>query len=477
VYEGTDNLFKLAGFLSEMDRQSRLNGYKSFRELTNDLKSTDPAKVAAATKAMEDVGKEAGRKIRRTMPNYAEAWRYNATLKKIPFIGLFTTFVSETIRTSINSSIEFSEALANSVKDPDPARRREYAEIAASRLLGLLVATSVTYFQEDLRSILADMFGGDDEEEKKLKGKSKYASVSERDTFMKYYAPDWVRSIDLRRDPENPDGFIYSDPSSINPFSILKTRVAQREQGGDKSTKWLFSTFSPILTTIFSQEIGFKFVNNLLNGKDMYDNDITPYEFSDDPIKWTKDIATYLGKSPIVPWVNAIKTFGGEQSRLDTRIRNDEELLARTTDSVEREKIKDRIRQNQYKLQEANPINIVMSMGYKSNYVDISTQAGFKTYEIADKLQSYKDRYNKNKGESSDIDKLYRETNESYQKELKKLRDMVVDTKKNLGVDVTKEVVKVLGNKRFSKKEIAYIRGYSKEAPDVRIKDYETRRG
>jgi len=479
AYEGTDNLFKLAGFLAEMNRLAPLYGYKSFEQMFKDLGSSDQAKVAKAQDAVDKLSSEAGRLIRGGMPNYTEAWKFNAILKRIPFIGVFTTFMSETIRTSANSVIYFTEAVENSIKDPDPARRKVYAEIAASRLLGLTIALSVTAFQEELRSVLADIIPDDEEDEeekKKLKGKDKYVDVNGRDTFMKYYVPEWVKGVDLRRDPYNPDGYIYSDPSTINPFSLFRRRVAERQIGDNKFTM-LTSLISPILEPIFSPEIGFNFLVKLFSGKDMYDEDITPYEFADNPILWGKDMAAYLQKAPIVPWSNAVKLFGAEQSRLDTRIRNDEELLSKTTNLIEREKIQDRIRQNQYKLQQSAPVELFLSLGYKSNYVDLSTQAGFKTYEVAEKIQEYKKRYSKKKGEAEDIDALYEETNKSYQKDLKKLRDMVLETKKSLGVDVTESVVKALTNSRFSKKEILYIKGYSKEAPDIRIKDYETRRG
>ena len=475
TYQGVDNIFKVTAFLAEMDRNSRLYGYNSFREILNATKSTDATVAAKAKDAMTAVAKESGKVVRDTIPNYDEAYRFNKTLKNLPLIGVFTTFISETVRCTINSNKLLVEASKRGFSDPDPDKRRVYKEIAAYRLLGILVASSATLMQEELRSIIGSLFDDDDEDEK-LKGKSKYVEVKGRDTFMKYFTPEWVKHVDLRRDPENPDGFIYSDPSTINPYSLWKQRAFERTTKGGMSVA--YDMVSPILGPVLSPEIGFKFLTNLLSKKDMYGESITPYTIDQDPAKFLRDVLGYtIFKGPVNPLGNMMKTLGGDYMRLSDRIKNDEELLENTSNPKEREKIQDRIRQAQYKIQEAGTLGMdfIMMSGYKSNYVDLTVQAGFKAYEAADRVQEFKDTYNKRKGESADIDKLYNEMNSNYQRELDNLKNMIKETRENLGINVGPSVIEVLGKKRFSRKELSYIKGHLKTKPDLRLKDYETR--
>ena len=147
---------------------------------------------------------EAAQIVRDTMPDYSQVPNAVKMLRKIPWIGTFTSFTSEVIRNNTN----IIQRAKFEMSDP------ELRSIGAKRLSSFAVAHSIplagAYF-------LASMFGVDDEE----------------DEATRAIAAPWDKYAQLLYVGRTPSG----DPQYINisytdPFSVFKTPIFVSEQDG-----------------------------------------------------------------------------------------------------------------------------------------------------------------------------------------------------------------------------------------------------
>ena len=147
---------------------------------------------------------EAAQIVRDTMPDYSQVPNAVKMLRKIPWIGTFTSFTSEVIRNNTN----IIQRAKFEMSDP------ELRSIGAKRLSSFAVAHSIplagAYF-------LASMFGVDDEE----------------DEATRAIAAPWDKYAQLLYVGRTPSG----DPQYINisytdPFSVFKTPIFVSKQDG-----------------------------------------------------------------------------------------------------------------------------------------------------------------------------------------------------------------------------------------------------
>lgn len=170
---------------------------------------------------------EAAQIVRDTMPDYSQVPNAVKMLRRVPFIGTFTSFTSEVIRNNTN----IIQRAKFEMSDP------ELRSIGAKRLSSFAVAHSIplagAYF-------LASFFGVDDEE----------------DEATRAIAAPWDKYAQLLYVGRTPSG----DPQYINisytdPFSVFKTPIFVSQQDG----------FSPVsvakgilmgLEPFYGEEIG-----------------------------------------------------------------------------------------------------------------------------------------------------------------------------------------------------------------------------
>lgn len=147
---------------------------------------------------------EAAQIVRDTMPDYSQVPNAVKMLRRLPFIGTFTSFTSEVIRNNTN----IIQRAKFEMSDP------ELRSIGAKRLSSFAVAHSIplagAYF-------LASMFGVDDEE----------------DEATRAIAAPWDKYAQLLYVGRTPSG----DPQYINisytdPFSVFKTPIFVSQQDG-----------------------------------------------------------------------------------------------------------------------------------------------------------------------------------------------------------------------------------------------------
>lgn len=206
---------------------------------------------------------EAAQIVRDTMPDYSQVPNAVKMLRRVPFIGTFTSFTSEVIRNNTN----IIQRAKFEMSDP------ELRSIGAKRLSSFAVAHSIplagAYF-------LASMFGVDDEE----------------DEATRAIAAPWDKYAQLLYVGRTPSG----DPQYINisytdPFSVFKTPIFVSQQDG----------FSPVsvakgilmgLEPFYGEEIG---TAALLDIRENENEKI--YNPNSDAWTITKDISEHILKA------------------------------------------------------------------------------------------------------------------------------------------------------------------------------------
>ena len=152
----------------------------------------------------DKIDAEAAQIVRDTMPDYSQVPNAVKMLRRIPFIGTFTSFTSEVIRNNTN----IIQRAKFEMSDP------ELRSIGAKRLSSFAVAHSIplagAYY-------LASLFGVDDEE----------------DEATRAIAAPWDKYAQLLYVGRTPSG----DPQYINisytdPFSVFKTPIFVSKQDG-----------------------------------------------------------------------------------------------------------------------------------------------------------------------------------------------------------------------------------------------------
>lgn len=466
VYAASDNLIKLAGYYAELDRNAPLYGdYKGYNDMRIKAKGGDQQ----AIEDLKSLEYKAGKIIRETIPNYNESWKINEVIRnKIPFLGVFTSFTTEMIRTQYNGIKNSWDTTKQAFLEEDAKKKKVYSKIALQRLAGIAAMYSLTYYQEDLREIVGQFFGDDEEEEKK------YSTLEQRDTFVKYWAPPWVKQIDLRIDSEEDGSFIYSNPGNLNPYALLNNFDLYKRIDSDSKLELVYEYLAPVLSPFLTPELGINQLILLLNNRDENNNKIILSDFFENPIEFTKELSTYIAsKSLFAPGILR------EPFRYWSKYEQTKDLESRLDkmDYDERKAAEAKIKENQENM--ANSFGAYLNFGYKDTYVNIHNSAKFKVKDLSEKIGDLRLSYSsKTKSDSENYEEHYNDTNTQFQKELTKFRTMIEETRKVLGVDVTEDILEANRKNmsgRMNNEIMDYLMGYTDTAPDISIKDYERR--
>ena len=465
VYAGSDNVIKIASYLAELDRYAATIGdYKSYEDIK---KKADGGDIIAQSD-LQRLEYKAARVVRMTVPNYSESWKVNKVIRdNVPLVGTFTTFTTEMIRTQYNGIQMLQEEYkASTDQTISNSQRGAHKKILFYRMLGFAATYAATHGQEYIREGLAALSGDDDDEDKR-----EYTEADERDVFVKYYAPPWVRQIDLRRDTSEDSGFIYSDPSSFNPYSMLNNLALWDRTKSESTVGKLAELIFPILAPFFSKEMGVSMIKRYLDNEDDLGQPISEFNLSDNSNEFLKDFwRNEKVRMEILPgMVKEFTMYNKKNSAVEA-------LQDKFEGGSQEQKLQWSREIKQHQENMANSLKAYVTLGYKENYVNIHIAAQYPAGDFADKVSGHKVTYSgRVKDDPKNFREIYSGLNELYKKDLNKMRDMVRETKDILGVDVTPTISKIFGIRQIPNVVRDYIFGVSNTAPDLSIADYDMR--
>ena len=467
VYAGSDNVIKVASYLAELDRYApTIGNYTSYEDIKKKAAGGD----VAAQSDLQRLEYRAAKKVRETVPNYSESWKVNKVIRDdVPLVGAFTTFTTEMIRTQYNGiQTLIEEYEASKDETLTDSQRAAHKKILFYRMLGFAATYAATFGQEYIREGLAALSGDDDEEDK---NKREYTEIKERNVFVKYYAPPWVKMVDLRRDTSEDGAFIYSDPSSLNPYSMLNNLSLWDRTKSESTVGKLLEIVAPVLAPFFSSEMGVSMIKRYLDNEDDLGRPISEFSLTDNSNEFLKDFwRNEKVRTELLPGM--VKEF----TRYNKKNSAVEALQFKFEEGSPEQKLQWSREIKQHQENMANSLKAYTTLGFKDNYVNIHISAQFPAYDFADKVSGLKVTYaGRVKDSPEEYKEIYSTLNSKYKKDLNKMRDMVRETKDVLGVDVTPTIAKVFGIKQIPNVVKDYIFGNTSVAPDLSISDYDMR--
>lgn len=353
---------------------------------------------------------EAAQIVRDTMPDYSQVPNAVKMLRRLPFIGTFTSFTSEVIRNNTN----IIQRAKFEMSDP------ELRSIGAKRLSSFAVAHSIplagAYF-------LASMFGVDDEE----------------DEATRAIAAPWDKYAQLLYVGRTPSG----DPQYINisytdPFSVFKTPIFVSQQDG----------FSPVsvakgilmgLEPFYGEEIG---TAALLDIRENENEKI--YNPNSDAWTITKDISEHILKALEPGLVRSTKRIY-------------EAATGKETDSG-------------MKLDTRTEVIAVLS-GQRITSIDRKKAILYRNYDFQDALRSSTYRFNKawrNKNvDKKELSKAYNQYKKDNEKAYSEFQD-ALQAVSRLGLteeQILLETTKGKDNTETAKRLLNLLRAPAGETP------------
>jgi hypothetical protein len=353
---------------------------------------------------------EAAQIVRDTMPDYSQVPNAVKMLRRVPFIGTFTSFTSEVIRNNTN----IIQRAKFEMSDP------ELRSIGAKRLSSFAVAHSIplagAYF-------LASFFGVDDEE----------------DEATRAIAAPWDKYAQLLYVGRTPSG----DPQYINisytdPFSVFKTPIFVSQQDG----------FSPVsvakgilmgLEPFYGEEIG---TAALLDIRENKNEKI----FNPNSDAWTitKDISEHILKAVEPGVVRSTKRIY-------------EAATGKETDSG-------------MKLDTRTEVIAVLS-GQRITSIDRKKAILYRNYDFQDALRSSTYRFNKawrNKNvDKKELSKAYKQYKKDNEKAYSEFQD-ALQAVSRLGLteeQILLETTKGKDNTETAKRLLNLLRAPAGETP------------
>jgi len=353
---------------------------------------------------------EAAQIVRDTMPDYSQVPNAVKMLRRVPFIGTFTSFTSEVIRNNTN----IIQRAKFEMSDP------ELRSIGAKRLSSFAVAHSIplagAYY-------LASLFGVDDEE----------------DEATRAIAAPWDKYAQLLYVGRTPSG----DPQYINisytdPFSVFKTPIFVSQQDG-------FSPFSVAkgilmgLEPFYGEEIG---TAALLDIRENKNEKI----FNPNSDAWTitKDISEHILKAVEPGVVRSTKRIY-------------EAATGKETDSG-------------MKLDTRTEVIAVLS-GQRITSIDRKKAILYRNYDFQDALRSSTYRFNKawrNKNvDKKELSKAYKQYKKDNEKAYSEFQD-ALQAVSRLGLteeQILLETTKGKDNTETAKRLLNLLRAPAGETP------------
>jgi hypothetical protein len=353
---------------------------------------------------------EAAQIVRDTMPDYSQVPNAVKMLRRVPFIGTFTSFTSEVIRNNTN----IIQRAKFEMSDP------ELRSIGAKRLSSFAIAHSIplagAYF-------LASFFGVDDEE----------------DEATRAIAAPWDKYAQLLYVGRTPSG----DPQYINisytdPFSVFKTPIFVSQQDG----------FSPVsvakgilmgLEPFYGEEIG---TAALLDIRENKNEKI----FNPNSDAWTitKDISEHILKAVEPGVVRSTKRIY-------------EAATGKETDSG-------------MKLDTRTEVIAVLS-GQRITSIDRKKAILYRNYDFQDALRSSTYRFNKawrNKNvDKKELSKAYKQYKKDNEKAYSEFQD-ALQAVSRLGLteeQILLETTKGKDNTETAKRLLNLLRAPAGETP------------
>jgi hypothetical protein len=353
---------------------------------------------------------EAAQIVRDTMPDYSQVPNAVKMLRRVPFIGTFTSFTSEVIRNNTN----IIQRAKFEMSDP------QLRSIGAKRLSSFAVAHSIplagAYY-------LASLFGVDDEE----------------DEATRAIAAPWDKYAQLLYVGRTPSG----DPQYINisytdPFSVFKTPIFVSQQDG----------FSPVsvakgiligLEPFYGEEIG---TAALLDIRENKNEKI--YNPNSDAWTITKDISEHILKALEPGIVRSTKRIY-------------EAATGKETDSG-------------MKLDTRTEVIAVLS-GQRITSIDRKKAIIYRNYDFQDALRSSTYRFNKawrNKNvDKKELSKAYKQYKKDNEKAYSEFQD-ALQAVSRLGLtekQILLETTKGKDNTETAKRLLNLLRAPAGETP------------
>ncbi len=200
--------------------------------------------------------KESARRIRDGYPTYSMVPKSIRALRRFPFVGTFTSFPYEILRTSYHQ-LEL-------LKEDFQAKR---TAAVAKRSVGISISMGLAY---GISQALMTMMGLDDED----------------DENIRELAPEWQRNSQLAYLPYTEDGVLrYLDLSHLDPYTYLKKPItALMNDNNEGLDEKVIDAAVELLSPFFSEEIGFGAVNDAFyninhdTGKPIVPPGATPFE-------------------------------------------------------------------------------------------------------------------------------------------------------------------------------------------------------
>ena len=218
TYTGTDNLYKLFAYADE---------FAKYREIYSETE-----------KSHEEIRRIAAQHVRDTYPTYSLVPKGIKALRRIPFVGSFTSFPAEMVRTQYN----ILKLIADELKDP------RTAHLGKKRAAGL-IAAQVAVPAASAVSLLASGLLKKDEDD------------------LREFLPQWTRNSNLIHvDHDDKGNYRFVDLSYTDPYEYTKKPLIALLNGED----WYGSLTEAVresLDPFLSEEILAKAIREAFSNK------------------------------------------------------------------------------------------------------------------------------------------------------------------------------------------------------------------
>jgi hypothetical protein len=473
AYAASDDIVKEAIFYVEAETYSEIYFGKGYEEL---VKTGNPEEI----KKVEDI---AGVIVRRSLPNYNNAWELTKFLQKFGggFIAPFAAFRLEQARTLIGMAGVIGDEIMNEEQDPEIRSKIKWVGIRRAIGFAMLIGISSQYVMK----LISSMGGLDDEE---------------RDDVLKWYVPDFVENPIIEID-EN--GF-YSviDNSSVNLYGsvgLFDRYIADlMSSDPDMRDSAIFDMLKKIIQPLIEPQLGASSAFAAFSGKDQYGKDL--FSPNDDSYTKVKKFLEAFFKVPLVPGTaKALIRYQEKKTELERKEQDYYDLEKSGKGSKEQlDLLWDDLQTFRVEVEREwvatgfGAKGIVP--GVREYTINPNSQIPKKIYDLREKMGNnstdYKDRVNELGGDeivtNDQRKEIYQELVKGYQNDLLKVKDWY-DTMTGYGFKLEnlltispppkgeKDPEKKKGF--FSKKELDFIMGKEKKIPELTIELYNAKVG
>lgn len=447
-YQFSDNVAKVFSVAVESEIEAKSRGYSSLQEAYELANSTGDFTDVI------DIINEGSTNVRNTIPNYDETWRIVDAAKEIPLFGVFVAFPMEQIR----NKVETIKIIKKELKSSNPTKRVS----AMSRALGLILSGTITYHSgrimtSYLRATL------DDEEEKDFIDFNR----NQEETFLKFYAPEWVKSAGLL---VKPDGdFIMANPAAIDADGMFKDAINALDKLDDEgvsSNEVALEFLKPLLGSIFQPELGTKMINDIVTndagfGRKLSTNPDPFYNYMERVQKvFINEGLPGSAKDAMKIYKKSLDKIGKLEDQRDQKLESLQDYV-KVSSFEDREKVYEEIHrlEKRIELEHKNRQALGLSQwqGIRTMYGNLHITASYKGFELKDKRADWKQLVENGQSDIAEQD---------YEVYVKNLKEQYWNTLKYMSVDVEKD----FRNGGIPVKIMEYILEETDEIPELVFK-------